>query len=64
MNHKSPESNDLFGVYEPIVYRLNIKLEVHVSIRKVITMIWYFCDNKTQLDLENNVSDQINRKKH
>lgn len=34
MNHKSPESTDLFGVYQPIVFGLKIQLEVHVSVRK------------------------------
>lgn len=60
MNHKSLESTDLFGVCEPVVFGLKIQLEVHVSVRKVITAIWFFCHNKTQLDLENNATNGTN----
>ena len=42
MNHKSPEPNDLFGAYEPIVRELRRQLEVHVSVCKVRTMIPLF----------------------
>lgn len=45
MNHKSPEPNDLFGAYEPIVRELRRQLEVHVSVCKVRTtipiLLWY-----------------------
>lgn len=66
MNHKSPESNDLLGVCEPIVYGQNIQSEVHVSVSQGNNndLIFLSAITKHELDLENNVRNGTSGKEH